>query len=122
MSNPLHLDPPVTQPPAPDASEPHSSEREPPELKAKEPIFNVPPVVVATVVVLLAVHAVRTLALTAAQDEYVLLAFSFIPARYDVDPFTSAALPGGFGADLWSFFSYAFLHADSVHIGLNLAW
>jgi membrane associated rhomboid family serine protease len=26
------------------------------------------------------------------------------------------------GADLWTFFTYAFLHADLLHIGLNLAW
>ena len=32
------------------------------------------------------------------------------------------SFPGGFGADLWTFFTYAFLHADLLHIGLNLAW
>ena len=34
----------------------------------------------------------------------------------------SGAFPGGFGADLWTFFSYAFIHADLTHLGLNLAW
>jgi membrane associated rhomboid family serine protease len=88
----------------------------------KEPIFNVPPVVIATVVVLVVVHALRMLALTEAQDEQFLLAFAFIPARYGTDPQLSGAFPGGFGADLWTFFSYAFIHADLLHIGLNLAW
>ena len=31
-------------------------------------------------------------------------------------------MPGGFVADLWTFFTYAFLHADLMHLGLNLAW
>jgi membrane associated rhomboid family serine protease len=91
-------------------------------IQRKEPIFNVPPVVIATVVVLVLIHAVRMLALTEAQDEQFLLAFSFIPARYGTDPQLSGAFPGGFAADLWTFFTYAFIHANLMHIGLNLAW
>jgi membrane associated rhomboid family serine protease len=87
-----------------------------------EPIFNVPPVVLATIAALLIVHAVRTLILTDAQDDWLLLAFAFIPARYDIAAGAVGSVPGGFGAELWSFFTYAFLHADLLHIGLNLAW
>jgi membrane associated rhomboid family serine protease len=87
-----------------------------------EPIFNVPPVVLATIAGLLIVHAVRTLLLTGDADEWVLEAFAFIPARYDPAAEAIDSFPGGFGADLWSFFSYAFLHADWLHIALNLAW
>jgi membrane associated rhomboid family serine protease len=87
-----------------------------------EPIFNVPPVVLATIAVLLVIHGVRTLILTSTEDEWVLLAFAFIPARYDIGLDAVASLPGGFSAELWSFFTYAFLHADLLHIGLNLAW
>lgn len=90
--------------------------------KSREPIFNVPPVVLATVAVLVGVHAFRTLALTRAADIQFLLTFAFIPARYSTNPLVHGAFPGGFGADLWSFFTYAFLHADLLHIGLNLAW
>jgi membrane associated rhomboid family serine protease len=86
-----------------------------------EPIFNVPPAVLATVAVLVAVHAVRTLVLSDQQDAWFLLAFAFIPARYSVEV-AGGAFPGGFGADLWTFFTYAFIHADLLHIGLNLAW
>lgn len=85
-------------------------------------MFNVPPAVIATVAVLLLVHALRMLVLTDEQDLHFVLAFAFIPARYNVDPSIGGALPGGFGADLWTFFTYAFLHADLLHIGLNLAW
>ena len=85
-----------------------------------EPIFNVPPVVVATVVVLLLVHALRMWIFTEAQDTQFLLIFAFIPARYDAG--LAGSFPGGFGADIWTFFSYAFIHANLLHIGLNLAW
>jgi membrane associated rhomboid family serine protease len=68
------------------------------------------------------VHAVRVLVLSEAQDVQFLLTFAFIPARYDTDLLVGGAFPGGFGANLWTFFTYAFLHADLLHIGLNLAW
>jgi membrane associated rhomboid family serine protease len=68
------------------------------------------------------VHVFRTYVLSDAGDSEFLLTFSFIPARYSIDPFVGGTLPGGFGADLWTFFTYAFLHADLLHIGLNLAW
>ncbi len=85
-----------------------------------EPIFNVPPVVIATVAVLLLVHALRMWVFTEAQDTQFLLTFAFIPARYDAG--LAGSFPGGFGADLWTFFSYTFIHANLLHIGLNLAW
>jgi hypothetical protein len=85
-------------------------------------MFNVPAAVVATVVVLVGVHAVRMLVLTDEEDLQFLLTFAFIPARYDIDLVIGGSFPGGFGADLWTFFTYAFLHADLLHIGLNLAW
>jgi membrane associated rhomboid family serine protease len=88
----------------------------------REPIFNVPPAVIATVIVLVLVHAVRALVLTDEQDAQFLLTFAFIPARYDAAGLIDGSLPGGFGAELWTFFTYAFIHADLLHIGVNLAW
>ncbi len=85
-------------------------------------MFNIPPVVIATVVVLVLVHALRMLVLSDAEDLRFLLTFAFIPARYDSDLVLGGSFPGGLGADLWTFFTYAFLHADLLHIGLNLAW
>jgi membrane associated rhomboid family serine protease len=89
-----------------------------PVMQRSEPMFNVPPVVIATVVVLLLVHGLRTLVLTEAQDDQFLLLFAFIPARYEA----IASFPGGYGAALWTFVSYAFIHASLLHIGFNLAW
>jgi membrane associated rhomboid family serine protease len=93
-----------------------------PVAESREPIFNVPPVVVATVAVLLLVHVLRMFVLTDEQDAQFLLSFAFIPARYDASALTGGALPGGIAADVWTFFTYAFIHADLLHIGLNLAW
>jgi len=101
----------VTQPTEPNLSEPNLS----------EPIFNVPSVVMATVGTLVLIHIVRVYALTDEADVRFLLSFAFIPARYGSD-FVEGSLPGGFGADLWTFFTYAFIHADYLHLGLNLAW
>lgn len=92
------------------------------EVKSSEPILNVPSVVVATVAVLVLIHAVRAIALSGAAGDQLVLTFAFIPARYSTDPLVSGQFPGGFGADLWTFFTYAFLHADLMHLGVNLAW
>jgi membrane associated rhomboid family serine protease len=81
-----------------------------------EPILNVPTVVAATIAVLILVHAVRELLLTPDQDLEVLLLFAFIPARY------TEALPGGWGADVWTFVTHAFLHGSWLHLGVNIAW
>ena len=89
------------------------------DAHSREPIFNVPFVVIATVAVLVGVHAFRMLVLTDDEDLQFLLTFAFIPARYGE---AAAAFPGGFAADLWTFFTYAFIHADLVHLGFNLAW
>jgi membrane associated rhomboid family serine protease len=93
-----------------------------PVTDSREPIFNVPPVVVATVAVLLLVHAVRVFVLTDNQDVQFLLTFAFIPARYAASGLSNSAWPDGIAADVWTFFTYAFVHADLLHIGLNLAW
>src|SRR5262249_56212902 len=76
----------------------------------------------ATVGVLILVHAVRVLVLTEPQDVEFVLAFGFIPARYGSHVALGEALPGGFAGDLWTFFTYAFIHADLTHLGVNLAW
>lgn len=91
------------------------------DQRPSEPIFNVPPVVIATVAALVLVHVFRIFALSPSEDEQFMLTFAFIPARYGTEAM-AGAFPGGFGADLWTFFTYAFLHADLMHIGLNLAW
>lgn len=86
-----------------------------------EPAINIPAVVVGVVVVLAIVHAVRTWLLTDQQDIEFLLNFAFIPARYDSSAVLGGALPGG-GADVWTFVTYAFIHGDWTHLGINTIW
>jgi membrane associated rhomboid family serine protease len=87
----------------------------------REPLLNVPTVVAVLLALFALIHAVRTYVLTENQDIEVLLQFAFIPARYD-----STALlggwPGGVGAQIWTFVTYAFLHANWMHFGVNAIW
>jgi membrane associated rhomboid family serine protease len=88
----------------------------------REPFFNVPPVVIAVLALLALIHAVRMLLLTDDQDIEFLLTFAFIPARYDTSVVLGGALPGGAGAEVWTFVTYALIHADWIHLGVNAVW
>lgn len=87
----------------------------------RQPVFNVPGAVAAMALVLIAVHAVRTMLLSEDADLEVLTYFAFIPARYDL-PDTMFYLPGGLGAKVWTVVSYALLHANWMHLIVNLVW
>jgi len=63
---------------------------------------------------LAAIHVVRVL-LPPELGEWVIWAFGFVPARYDL-PASDESIPGGAGAAVWSFLTYALLHADFNHI------
>jgi len=68
------------------------------------------------------IHAVRELILTSQQDVEFLLLFAFIPARYTPAMLSVDTLPGGFGADIWTFVTYALLHGDWTHLAINVIW
>lgn len=88
----------------------------------REPLFNVPTVIVAVLAVLALIHVVRTYVLTDDQDTLLIYLFAFIPARYDSTMLAGGDLPGGFGADIWTFVTYSLIHADWVHLGVNAVW
>ena len=88
---------------------------------AREPMFNVPPVVVATLGAVALVHALRSLVLTPRGEVEFLLLFAFIPARYD-SVLLQGMVPGGWGAEIWTFITYAFIHGDLTHLGVNAVW
>lgn len=90
--------------------------------KPREPIFNVPAALVATVAVLCLVHVVRVYVLTPEQDLRFLLRFAFIPARYEPTIVTGGLFPGGVGAEIWTFVTYGLIHANVTHLGLNALW
>ena len=88
----------------------------------REPLFNIPPVIIAVLAVLVVIHAVRTVLLGGETDVELLLTFAFIPARYDTSVVLGGALPGGVGAEIWTFVTYSLLHADWMHLGVNAVW
>ncbi len=87
-----------------------------------EPIFNVPAAVTATIAAVVLVHVLRAWVLTQEQDIELLLRFSFIPARYDATVLPQGSVPGGLGAEIWTFVTYAFIHGDFAHLALNSVW
>lgn len=84
--------------------------------RSSGPIFNAPWVVVATIAVLVAIH----LALDLAGEDWQiwsLYAFSFVPSRFQ------GSITGMIeGSQYWSLVTYAFLHADWMHVGFNSLW
>lgn len=90
--------------------------------QSSEPIFNVPAVIVAALAMLAAIHAIRIYLLSSDADLELLLLFAFIPARYDTALLVDGTLPGGIGAQIWTFVTYALIHADIMHLVMNAIW
>ena len=109
-----------------------------------QPVFNVPGAVLATLLVLLAIHAGR-LAIPDAWDDLLFKNLAFVPGRltYLVAPdrvVDSVVRLAGEGPEAyrqaqigriligdgspqpWTLLSYGLLHADWAHIGLNAIW
>jgi membrane associated rhomboid family serine protease len=79
---------------------------------------NLPGVVVWLAAALAAIHLLRRM-FPEEGGVGALLAFAFIPVRYEEG---GAMLPGGEGARLWSPVTHALLHADWLHLAVNLVW
>jgi membrane associated rhomboid family serine protease len=110
------------------------------QLPPREKIFNVPGVLLALLGVFTAIHVLRIYVLTPEEDARILALFAFVPGRftYAFDPLAVSSvfsrLPTGDDADAarfflgngspqpWTVLSYAFLHSDWVHLGVNSVW
>ncbi len=88
----------------------------------REPLFNIPGVIVAAIALLALIHGVREYVLSEPEDLDLLLSFAFVPARYDSSLMPGGVWPGGSGALIWTFVTYALLHADWMHFGVNSIW
>jgi membrane associated rhomboid family serine protease len=88
----------------------------------REPAFNVPGVIVGLIAILAAIHFVRVYLLTPSQDELMLGLMVFDPIRYEASLLPGGVLPGGVGAEVWTFFTYALLHGSWIHFGVNAIW
>jgi membrane associated rhomboid family serine protease len=84
-------------------------------------MLNVPPVVTAMLAAMALVHAARAFVLSQRANVDLLLLFSFIPARYD-PAVVAQGVPGGLGAQIWTFVTYALMHGDLTHILVNAVW
>lgn len=93
-----------------------------PIVPARQPVFNLPAVVIALVALLIGIQAAREYLIQPATDAEVLFTFAFIPARITDAAALGAVLPGGVAADVWMFLTYAFLHADWSHVAFNCLW
>jgi len=92
---------------------------DPPE---RQPIFNLPLAVVLFLSAILGLHFVRTYLLSDEADLQFLFTLAFIPAREFNPAAYAAVVPGGEGAAIWSFVTYALLHADWGHVAVNSVW
>ncbi len=114
------------------------------ETPQRQPIFNVPRTIVLLIGAMAAIHGLR-IALSDAVDADLLARFAFVPARLTtiVDPAAVTARldalaeadqgadgPGAFAAFFlgtrspqpWTVLTYAVLHGNWLHLGLNGVW
>jgi membrane associated rhomboid family serine protease len=87
----------------------------PPE---REPMFNLPVIVVYFGILLISIHIVRSLLLSEDANIWTIYLFAFIPARYG-ELAGQLPLPA---AAIWSPLSYALLHGDWTHLAVNILW
>ncbi|MDP9136878.1 MAG: rhomboid family intramembrane serine protease [Pseudomonadota bacterium] len=82
-------------------------------------MFNVPGVVLALALTMTAVHAFTVWG--PVDSEQIMVLFAFLPARGFLDstlaPFPAWALEG---AEWWTYVTYGLLHADWMHLALNV--
>lgn len=81
-------------------------------------MFTMPTSVLVMIALMGIVHLLRS-QLPYRDDAAVLAWFAFIPARYDS---AWPIFPGGIGADIWTFVTYALLHGSTMHIVTNAIW
>ncbi|MEM5472733.1 rhomboid family intramembrane serine protease [Hoeflea sp. AS60] len=91
--------------------------REPaPQRPGNEPVFNLPNVVLAMLLLMLAIQVAIDSLLPQAAVLEIFLQTAFIPQRYAVD------IAGQAGPYFWSPFTYSLLHGGYTHLALNSFW
>jgi membrane associated rhomboid family serine protease len=81
----------------------------------REPVFNLPPVVLFLIGACVLVYVIGTYVLSDGQYLFLLVNAAFIPIRYS----------GQFDLDVTAFTSpltYAFLHGSVAHLAINMIW
>jgi membrane associated rhomboid family serine protease len=118
-----------------------------PSATTREPLFNLPAIVTATILLLVAIHLVRALLLSPSFDFELLLDYAVVPARWTAawDPSQTGAILREAAEDLpareaalrqalaqyvlsegrarpWTALTYALLHGSWPHLLLNGVW
>ncbi|MEA2871825.1 MAG: hypothetical protein QOH67_1801 [Hyphomicrobiales bacterium] len=110
------------------------------QVKKRQPVFNLPGVILALLAAFVAVQLAREF-VTPQTDAWIITTFGFIPARFSQHLAPSgladaivrqiaAGVPestirwflGSGGWAWWTPVTYAFLHGDWMHLGLNGLW
>jgi membrane associated rhomboid family serine protease len=85
------------------------------EERPREPVFNVPMIVVLLIGACTAMYLIEAYALTDEQYFGLLIRAAFVPIRYS----------GKFDLDIYAFttpFTYSFLHGSLPHLAINMIW
>ncbi|HEX5507098.1 MAG TPA: rhomboid family intramembrane serine protease [Pseudolabrys sp.] len=88
----------------------------------REPLFNIPTVVLVLIGIFAVIQVLRADVLDAFDRNYLDELFAFIPLRYDNSRLIDGPLPGGVGAEIWTFVTYAFIHGSWTHLFVNSIW
>lgn len=85
---------------------------------AREPMFNIPGIVLICGALMAGIHLFRDVLLSPQANEMLLIWLAFIPLRY----LPEVTFPGSPLAEVWTFGTYALLHGDLLHLLVNLFW
>ncbi len=107
----------------------------------RQPIFNIPGIILALIAAMLAIHAWREFWLDYPADAGILRRYAFVPGRFtawfDMDAvaremtrlarqpaeiMTARYFLGDASPQPWTLVSYSMLHGDWLHVGLNSMW
>ncbi len=110
------MDDQSTEPPRSEAPETNEAVLEAGRQPVHQPIFNVPPAIMASLALLTGIFLVQTYLLSPQVSEAFVVRFGFSPVRYVV-PFADQGLEW-----LWSPVTYSFLHGGIEHIVFNSLW
>lgn len=86
-----------------------------PAMPRREPVFNIPAIVVILIAANVLIHLLRMYVLSPDQDLALLLRSAFIPERYS----------GGYLLDVFAFttpVTYSVLHGNLAHLAINMVW
>ena len=86
----------------------------------RQPVFNLPPAIIGFLALIFIVHLLRSVVLSEDADYWVIVTFAFIPGR--ITGAIAYDFPGGWVGEIWTFFTYAFLHANWTHLIVNSIW